>query len=97
MKKELEEIREKNLFNAQGATIERSVTDRFTCGKCKEKKVSYYQLQTRSADEPLTTSVPVRFAGIGGSSPKGCVKEREREARIYTYIYRFIDISHMRV
>lgn len=55
LKKELDEIARKNLFNAQGATIERSVTDRFTCGKCKEKKVSYYQLQTRSADEPLTT------------------------------------------
>ena len=55
LKKKLEEIKKQNLFNAQGATIERSVTDRFTCGKCKEKKVSYYQLQTRSADEPLTT------------------------------------------
>lgn len=55
LKKELEEIKKKNLYNAQGATQERAVTDRFTCGKCKEKKVSYYQLQTRSADEPLTT------------------------------------------
>ncbi|CCD24593.1 transcription elongation factor DST1 NDAI_0D02790 [Naumovozyma dairenensis CBS 421] len=55
LKQKLEEIKKQNLFNAQGATIERSVTDRFTCGKCKEKKVSYYQLQTRSADEPLTT------------------------------------------
>lgn len=55
LKKQMEEIKKQNLFNAQGATIERSVTDRFTCGKCKEKKVSYYQLQTRSADEPLTT------------------------------------------
>ncbi|KAL3229507.1 Carboxypeptidase Y inhibitor [Nakaseomyces bracarensis] len=55
LKRKMEEIKKQNLFNAQGATIERSVTDRFTCGKCKEKKVSYYQLQTRSADEPLTT------------------------------------------
>ncbi|CAI4062418.1 hypothetical protein N7582_002129 [Saccharomyces uvarum] len=55
LKQKIEEISKRNLFNAQGATIERSVTDRFTCGKCKEKKVSYYQLQTRSADEPLTT------------------------------------------
>lgn len=55
LQKELKEIHERNLFNAQGATIERSVTDRFQCGKCKERKVSYYQLQTRSADEPLTT------------------------------------------
>lgn len=55
LKQKMDEISKQNLFNAQGATIERSVTDRFTCGKCKEKKVSYYQLQTRSADEPLTT------------------------------------------
>jgi transcription elongation factor S-II len=55
LKKQLEDIKKQNLYNAQGATQERAVTDRFTCGKCKEKKVSYYQLQTRSADEPLTT------------------------------------------
>lgn len=55
LKKEMEAIGKQNLFNAQGAKETRSVTDRFTCGKCKQKKVSYYQMQTRSADEPLTT------------------------------------------
>lgn len=29
----------------------------FTCGKCKSKKTHYYQMQTRSADEPMTTFV----------------------------------------
>lgn len=29
----------------------------FRCGKCKSKKTTYYQLQTRSADEPMTTFV----------------------------------------
>ena len=29
----------------------------FKCGKCKSYKTSYYQLQTRSADEPMTTFV----------------------------------------
>ena len=29
----------------------------FTCARCKSKKTSYYQLQTRSADEPMTTFV----------------------------------------
>lgn len=29
----------------------------FTCGKCKSKKTTYYQLQTRSADEPMSTFV----------------------------------------
>ncbi len=32
-------------------------TDNYTCRKCKSKKCSYYQLQTRSADEPMTTYV----------------------------------------
>lgn len=32
-------------------------TDNFTCYKCRSKKCSYYQLQTRSADEPMTTFV----------------------------------------
>jgi DNA-directed RNA polymerase subunit M/transcription elongation factor TFIIS len=29
----------------------------FTCGRCKSNKTTYYQLQTRSADEPMTTFV----------------------------------------
>jgi transcription elongation factor S-II len=32
-------------------------TDNFKCWKCKSKKCTYYQLQTRSADEPMTTFV----------------------------------------
>lgn len=55
LKKEIEAIAKQNLFNARGAVEQHSVTDRFTCGKCKQKRVSYYQMQTRSADEPLTT------------------------------------------
>lgn len=27
----------------------------FECRKCKKRKVTYYQMQTRSADEPMTT------------------------------------------
>ena len=29
----------------------------FKCSRCKSKKTTYYQLQTRSADEPMTTFV----------------------------------------
>ena len=29
----------------------------YRCGKCKSWKTTYYQLQTRSADEPMTTYV----------------------------------------
>lgn len=55
LKKEIEKIHKQNLFDAQGAVEKRAISSSFTCGKCKQKKVSYYQLQTRSADEPLTT------------------------------------------
>ena len=34
-----------------------AATDTFTCRKCKSKKCTYYQMQTRSADEPMTTYV----------------------------------------
>ena len=34
-----------------------SATDEFKCYKCKKRQCTYYQLQTRSADEPMTTFV----------------------------------------
>lgn len=34
-----------------------ATTDIFFCKKCKKKKCTFYQLQTRSADEPMTTFV----------------------------------------
>ncbi len=43
-------IRDKNKFEQD---LE-AMTDRFTCRKCHSKKCSYYALQTRSADEPMT-------------------------------------------
>ena len=32
-------------------------TDVFTCGKCREKKCTYFQAQIRSSDEAITTFV----------------------------------------
>ena len=32
-------------------------TDMYTCKKCRSKKCTYYELQTRSADEPATIFV----------------------------------------
>ena len=46
-------IKDENKFTPK---IEAS-TDDFTCFKCKSKKCTFYQLQTRSADEPMTTFV----------------------------------------
>ena len=32
-------------------------TDQFKCSKCKKRECTYYELQTRSADEPMTIFV----------------------------------------
>ena len=42
-------IRDANQFDNQQV---QASTDMFTCRKCKSKKCTYYELQTRSADEP---------------------------------------------
>tara|TARA_B100000900_G_scaffold413227_1_gene436762 strand:- start:3148 stop:3672 length:525 start_codon:yes stop_codon:yes gene_type:complete len=34
-----------------------AATDEFLCMRCKKRVCTYYQLQTRSADEPMTTFV----------------------------------------
>ena len=46
-------INDKNKFETNIA----AATDTFTCNKCKSKRCSYTQMQTRSADEPMTTFV----------------------------------------
>ena len=43
-------IRDKNKFEQK---VE-AMTDSFTCRKCKSNECTYYQMQTRSADEPMT-------------------------------------------
>ena len=50
---EAKKLKEENMYAPK---LEAS-TDDFTCGRCKSKKCTYYQLQTRSADEPMTTFV----------------------------------------
>lgn len=57
LKAQQESIRQQNLHNAKGAEAQEAETDAFQCGKCKAKKTRYYQMQTRSADEPMTTFV----------------------------------------
>lgn len=45
--------RDKNKFEVNMA----AATDTFTCRKCKSNQCTYYQLQTRSADEGITTYI----------------------------------------
>ncbi|KAF6820777.1 transcription elongation factor S-II [Colletotrichum musicola] len=48
-------LQEENMKKAQVPMAEKSISDALKCGKCGQKKVSYSQAQTRSADEPMTT------------------------------------------
>lgn len=50
-----EELEKENMKKAQVPMAEKSISDQLKCGKCGQKKVSYTQAQTRSADEPMTT------------------------------------------
>jgi transcription elongation factor S-II len=54
--KELIEQKIKRDANKYTTNIQAS-TDMFTCRKCKSKRCTYYELQTRSADEPATIFV----------------------------------------
>jgi len=51
--KELLDTYEEKLVETQDSEIQ----GMFKCGKCKTYKTTYYQMQTRSADEPMTTFV----------------------------------------
>lgn len=46
-----------------GEGDEASASEEFKCYKCKKRKCSYYQMQTRSADEPMTTFVTCLHCG----------------------------------
>lgn len=46
-----------NINAARVANDTSAETDQFKCGKCKQRKTKYFQMQTRSADEPMTTFV----------------------------------------
>jgi transcription elongation factor S-II len=54
-RKEDDELERENMKKAQVPMAEKSISDALKCGRCGQKKVSYSQAQTRSADEPMTT------------------------------------------
>ncbi|KAI0011962.1 transcription elongation factor [Xylariaceae sp. FL0662B] len=49
------DFEKENMKKAQVPMAEKSISDSLQCSNCKQKKVSYSQAQTRSADEPMTT------------------------------------------
>ncbi|XP_057818117.2 transcription elongation factor TFIIS [Cryptomeria japonica] len=56
-KLENKQIKDKALFECERGQNPKATTDQFKCSKCGQRKCTYYQLQTRSADEPMTTFV----------------------------------------
>ncbi|KAF2099312.1 transcription elongation factor S-II family protein [Rhizodiscina lignyota] len=54
-REEDKKLMKENMDKAMVAQEEKSVSTSLQCGKCGQKKVSYTQAQTRSADEPMTT------------------------------------------
>ncbi|KAF7232858.1 hypothetical protein EG68_10030 [Paragonimus skrjabini miyazakii] len=65
--KEMKDLREKytkeTIEDHQMAVTGGTETDLLTCGKCKQSKCTYNQVQTRSADEPMTTFVYCNHCG----------------------------------
>ncbi|OXA63334.1 transcription elongation factor S-II [Folsomia candida] len=55
MKKVREQFVKDGINDSQLATVQGTKTDLLKCNKCGKRDVTYNQLQTRSADEPMTT------------------------------------------
>lgn len=56
-KAENKRLEEESIFAAMAAVNTKASTDMFKCSKCGKNETTYYQMQTRSADEPMTTFV----------------------------------------
>ena len=57
------QIAERMLFDKQRGVMQTASTDQFRCGKCGRRECTYFQMQTRSADEPMTTFVTCVHCG----------------------------------
>ena len=52
-----------SVYAGNFAYAKQKVSSEFTCRKCKSNDCSYYQMQTRSADEPMTTFITCQNCG----------------------------------
>jgi transcription elongation factor S-II len=73
LKKEWEAIQKQNIMDAQVHVDNSAETDMFKCGKCGQRRTKYYQMQTRSADEPMTTFVTCINCGLRERAQRGLV------------------------
>jgi transcription elongation factor S-II len=63
LRREMEAMAQENLLKVRSAKDLSAETEMFQCGRCKQRKCKYYQMQTRSADEPMTTYVTCVYCG----------------------------------
>ncbi|TKR93785.1 hypothetical protein L596_008180 [Steinernema carpocapsae] len=63
MKEQREKFTKQAISEHQMAVTEGTPSDMFKCGKCGKTNTTYSQMQTRSADEPMTTFVFCRTCG----------------------------------
>jgi transcription elongation factor S-II len=54
-------LKEKELMLERAKAKEEDYTGLFKCSKCKSVKTTYYQMQTRSADEPMVSTTSALF------------------------------------
>ncbi|KAH6564213.1 hypothetical protein BASA50_007348 [Batrachochytrium salamandrivorans] len=52
---EVEKAKKDSMHVAVAAPNQEAETDMFKCGRCGYRKTTYYQMQTRSADEPMVS------------------------------------------
>lgn len=50
-------------WDAQNGGEDEEESGLFTCRKCRKRNTTYYQMQTRSADEPMTTFIQCKNCG----------------------------------
>ncbi|CAD5207409.1 unnamed protein product [Bursaphelenchus okinawaensis] len=63
MKKQRESFHKEAIMEHQMSVQEGTPSDMFRCGRCGKNNCTYNQMQTRSADEPMTTFVFCRTCG----------------------------------
>ena len=57
------EIKRKDLAMEAAKAKEGDYVGMFTCARCKSKRTTFYLLQTRSADEPMTAFITCNSCG----------------------------------
>lgn len=63
LKKEREQLRKESIRESKKGVDTQTFSEEFQCRKCGLRKCSFFQMQTRSADEPMTTFVTCHHCG----------------------------------